>query len=37
MTEEYISKHINIKTKLITKVITLTKLQGLGGETFWPS
>ena len=39
ITEEYFSKHINIKTKLkhklITEVINLIKLRSLGGETCW--
>ncbi len=38
-TEEYFSKHINIKTKwkykLITKAINLIKLGSLGGESCW--
>ena len=39
ITEEYFTKHINIKTKqkhkLITKAINLIKLRSLGGETCW--
>jgi hypothetical protein len=41
--EEYFTKHINIKTKfkqklvtkVITKLINLIKLGGLGGEACW--
>ncbi len=39
ITEEYFTKRINIQTKLkqkvITEVINIIKLGGLGGETCW--
>jgi hypothetical protein len=39
MTEDYFTKHISIKTKikqkLITDVINLIKVSGMGGETCW--